>query len=222
MRSLPSMLKSPLLMVVAASAFSQGASADALNLNYSAIHDGSSIINTVVNPAINTPLATSTSTYARTLPNLTHTIPGSYGLNPNGAEFYDDYVFTIGGSSVSSITATIDLSQVFDISDLNVRLFSWSGTSEQSSQTVTIGSVPGGAIQAWTFATGTGEVAVIDQNNLAAGTYVLQVRGNVSGANGGTYVGSLNVTPVPLPAALPLLLSGLGMLGGLAYRRKTA
>lgn len=219
MRLLPSMLKSPLLMVVAASAFSQVAFADTLNLNYSAIYDGSSIINTVVNPAINTPLATSVSTYTRTLPNLTNTVPGSFGLNPAGAEFYDDYVFTIGGSSVSSITATIDLGQVFDISDLNVRLFSWNGTSEQSSQTATVGSVSGGAIQAWTFATGTGEVAVIDQNNLPGGTYVLQVRGNVSGSNGGTYVGSLQVTPVPLPAAFYLLGSGLLGLGVLRRRK---
>ena len=222
MRFGPSILKSPLLVVIAASAFSQSSFADTLNLNYTATYDGTSIINTVVNPTLNTPAATSQSTYTHTLPNLTNTIPGSVSaINPTGSEFYDDYVFTIGGSSLSSITATINLGSTFSIDNLNVRLFSWSGSAEQSSGQVTIGNPPATPLQAWTYATGTGEVAVIDKSGLSAGTYVLQVRGNTSGL-GGTYVGTLNVTPVPLPAALPLLMSGLGLFGGLFGRRRAA
>ena len=53
---------------------------------------------------------------------------------------------------------------------------------------------------------------------LAAGTYVLEVRGMATGTSGGSYSGTLNVAPVPLPATLPLLLSGLGLLGGLLRR----
>jgi hypothetical protein len=221
MRFGPSMLKSPLLVVIAASAFSQSSFADTLNLNYTATYNGTSIINTAVNPALNTPAATSQSTYTHSLPNLTNTIPGSVNAlnNPMGSEFYDDYVFTMGGSQLSSITATIDLGTIFNIDNLNVRLFSWSSSNEQLSDQVTIGAPPATPLQAWTYATGTGEVAVIDQTNLGAGTYVLQVRGNTSGTLGGSYVGTLNVAPVPLPAALPLLMSGLGLLGGLFGRR---
>jgi hypothetical protein len=53
---------------------------------------------------------------------------------------------------------------------------------------------------------------------LNAGTYDLQVRGTTE-ALGGSYSGVMNLTPVPLPAAFPLLLSGLGMLRGLRRRR---
>ena len=217
-------LKSSLLVVIAGSALSQASFASTiLDLNYTATYDGSSIINNVANSIINTPPATSVSTYTHALPNLPNTIPGSINAinNPNGSEFYDDYVFTIGGSSVSSITATIDLGTVFQITDLNARLFSWNGTTEQASQTVTIGSVTT-LYQSWTQAVGSGEVAVINQTGLAAGTYVLQIRGNVSGSSGGTYVGQLQVTPVPLPAALPLLISGIGLLGGAIRRRRVA
>ncbi len=221
MRSAPT-LKSSLLVVIAASAFSQASFASTiLDLNYTATYDGSSIVNNVANSIINTPPATSVSTYTHTLPTLLNTIPGSINAinNPNGSEFYDDYVFTIGGSNLSAITATIDLGTVFQITDLNARLFSWNGTTEQSSQTVTIGPVAT-LYQAWTQAVGSGEVAVINQTGLAAGTYVLQIRGNVSGSSGGTYVGQLQVTPVPLPAALPLLISGLGLLSGAIRRRR--
>jgi hypothetical protein len=57
---------------------------------------------------------------------------------------------------------------------------------------------------------------------LAAWTYVLEVRGNVTGTSGGSYSGTLNVAPVPLPAALPLLFSGLGLLGGGLARRRAS
>ncbi|MGD9841860.1 MAG: FxDxF family PEP-CTERM protein [Steroidobacteraceae bacterium] len=217
-----STLKSSPLVVIAALTFSSAALSAPLNLNYTATSpDGTSITNTVVNSTINIPAANSVSTYTNTYGSLAYTLPGSISAsNPTGSEFYDDYVFTIDASSLSSITATIDLGSVFDINNLNVRLFSWNGNAESNSTpTVTIGAPVGGVLQAWTYATGTGDVAVINQTNVTAGTYVLQVRGNTDGSNGGTYVGQLQVTPVPLPAALPLLLSGLGLLGLMGKRR---
>jgi hypothetical protein len=62
---------------------------------------------------------------------------------------------------------------------------------------------------------------VLNPTTLAAGTYVLEIRGDVTGSDGGTYSGSLNLNPVPLPAALPLLLSGFGLLGGTLRKRFT-
>jgi hypothetical protein len=50
----------------------------------------------------------------------------------------------------------------------------------------------------------------------------LSVGGNCYECSASNGVGTLTVSPVPLPAALPLLLSGIGGLGALARRRKLA
>jgi hypothetical protein len=215
MRFGPSILKSPLLAVIAASAFSQSSfAATILDPNFTATAGGISTTTNV--PYV--PAATSSSSYGHNFTtNLT-------GVVPNTAyEFYDDYLITIDGSSVSSITATINLGGIIAIDGLSVRLFSWDNTVEQSGG-VTTGSLPLNAtmLQSWLSVTSTTQVATIDKTDLVAGTYVLQVRGNVSGIRGGNYVGTLNVAPVPLPAALPLLMSGLGLFGGLFGRRRTA
>jgi hypothetical protein len=59
----------------------------------------------------------------------------------------------------------------------------------------------------------------INPTMLGAGSYVLEISGTSSGSIGGNYTGSLELQAVPLPAALPLLLSGFGLVGGLRRRR---
>jgi hypothetical protein len=216
-RMMLSTLKSPAVIAVAGLTFAS--SAMSLDLNYTATSDdGLSVDYATVNPVINVPGATSVSVYSHTFgpSSLYSTIPGT------SFEFYDDYVFTIGASEVSSITATIDLSNTFDINGLNARLFSWNGNAEQLNSRVDLDGVGPNLLQAWTYATGTGDVAVINRSGLGAGTYVLQLRGTVDGLSGGAYVGTLQVQPVPIPAALPLLLSGLGLLGVIGRRRTLA
>lgn len=194
--------------------------ADTLNLNYEAT--ASAPTGTVINSSINNLSPNGAYSYSKDFASNLATIPGSI------FDFYDDYVFTINSSIVSSITATIDLATIKKIENLDVRLFNWTGTVEQSAQQVTIGTPSATPIQATTspILSGTssiGQVAVLSQTSLAAGTYVLQVRGIVSGDAGGSYTGTLNVaSPVPVMGALPLLLSGLGMLGLMGRRRLTA
>jgi hypothetical protein len=48
---------------------------------------------------------------------------------------------------------------------------------------------------------------------------VLEVRGDVTGTSGGSYAGTLNLQPVPLPAAAWLLISGFAGLVPLVRRR---
>ena len=154
--------------------------------------------------------------YTNTLPALAGSVPGAPGFS-----FYDDYVFTVSNATVDSVTSEINLGSL-SIGNLEERLYSVAANS-----TLPAINGPATGFQTnWTapvnFSAGgeSGMVTVMDPTTLAAGTYVLEIRGDVTGSSGGTYTGELNLNPVPLPAALPLLLSGLGLLGGLARKRR--
>lgn len=201
-------------------AFASGLAANAdaapLTLSYSTIYNGTSIVTTPPSGGVVNVLAVPESDfYGHTFTAPTLTIPGTPGA---GYGFYDDFVFTITGASANSITTTIDFGSTLQITNLQERLYSLTGNTVP-----TFGTPVGGVIDAWTSPVGTsGQVAVLPATILSPGTYVLEIRGNVVGAAGGSYAGVLNVTPVPvpLPAALPLLLFGLAGCGFL--RRKSA
>lgn len=191
-----------------------------LSLSYSTTNNG--VLNVTTGTGVNNALAVpSTYTYGNgytgPTPNI---IPGSTStLHPAGFGFYDDYIFTITGATANSISTTIDLGTpaMLQISDFQERLYNWTNNTG-----ITIGAPNGGAIDAWTSPIGTvGTVAVLNATTLAPGTYVLQMRGIVTGTFGGSYAGTLNLVPVPLPAALPMMLTGLGLLGGVMRRRKS-
>jgi hypothetical protein len=133
-----------------------------------------------------------------------------------GYGFYDDFIFSIPtGASADSITSTISLSNVLSVNNLDVRLYNATGNSPLPVLGTPVGTVIDGTLTN----VGGGMVDTLSAT-LAAGTYVLEVRGNVTGTSGGSYSGTLNVAPVPLPAALPLLLVGLGGLGALLRQRR--
>jgi|GEM_PF-724180 len=166
------------------------------------------------------PNAPTSYNYGNTYSGATPIIPGTTSSSyPAGFGFYDDYVFTVAAATVDSISSTLTLGSL-QISGLQERLFNLSGNTLP-----TLGTPVGGAIDAWTTPVSgavTGTINELLPTTLSAGTYVLELRGTVTGTGGGSYAGVLNVTPVPLPAALPLLLGGLGLLGGAARRRPRA
>jgi hypothetical protein len=137
---------------------------------------------------------------------------------PAGFGFYDSYVFTITDAVTNSITSTIDLGSL-QVSNLQVRLYSLVGNTVP-----TLGLPAGTVYSAWSTGISgpgfSGTYAVIPETVLGAGTYVLEVRGNATGATGGSYSGVLNLTPVPLPGAVWLL--GSGLLGFLGFARRRA
>ena len=146
---------------------------------------------------------------------------------PNNSSdgFFDDYIFTVGGTTADSVTSTIDLGNVLQISGLQAALFSvvpgesvplFGSTLPSGSTDITGWSTP--------LSGASGTVSVIPATELAAGTYALEIRGTVTGTAGGSYSGELNLapTPVPLPASLWLMLSGLGGLGALSLKRRAA
>ena len=137
--------------------------------------------------------------------------------------FQDTYKFSINQAasgdalSVSLNLGTGALAQ-FDISNLQFRLYEVTSNAVQPGVGIPAGST---LVTAWMGTSGPSNGTAIQANfsGIQAGTYFLDVAGTASGSLGGTYVGQLNLTPVPLPAALPLLLSGLGLVGGLRRRR---
>ena len=153
------------------------------------------------------------------------TIPPATDGTATSYSFYDDFVFTVSDSTANDITSTISLSSGSNgtsIMNLSARLFAIAGNT-------TLPGFPpepvsGTVADGWSTSTvlspnSTASVVVIPESALPAATYVLELRGDVNGTGGGSYSGTLNVNPVPLPAGLPLLLSGMGLLGGWLRRR---
>lgn len=197
-------------------AWAGAASAGPVNLNYSTVYNGSSVITTNMGAPANALAVPGSYTYSNTYNTPTLTIPGS--TNPPGYGFYDDYIFTITGATANSITTTINLGGFLQVNDLEERIYSTTGNTIP-----TLGTPSGTVYQSWSTPIGTvGTAAVISNLILNPGTYVLEIRGNAAGSSGGSYSGSMNLAAVPLPAALPLLLSGLGLLGGAVRGRSKA
>jgi hypothetical protein len=123
---------------------------------------------------------------------------------------------TSSRSTVDAASFLLNDGSTFAINDLQMRLYSTTGNTLPF-----LGDSPAGLEANWSnpISTNTAQ-SNLATTMLAAGTYVLEVRGDVTGQAGGSYTGIINLQPVPLPAALPLLLSGFGLLGGLARKRR--
>lgn len=145
---------------------------------------------------------------------------GTYG-------FQDTYQFAItaganGDTLVASLSCCTTPEQsggtsIYNISGLAFRLYEVPlGTQP------TVGPIPAGAtlVTAWMGVASNGST-VASFSNLQAGEYFLDITGTANGTSGGSYVGSLQMSPVPLPAALPLLVSALGLFG-VGIRRRPA
>ncbi len=150
------------------------------------------------------------------------TAPQTSPVTGTNSGFYDDFVITIGPGQADSITSSISLANFLGISNMKVELYDYTANGGVTPLTTT--PVAGTAYDAWSstvaFPGGTTTVDVLPTTVLNAGTYVIQVKGTVSGSAGGNYTGSLNLTPVPVPATAWLMLSGIGGLGIMSRRRK--
>jgi hypothetical protein len=214
-------MKTPLLSVLFASAVVVGyaplASA-ALDLTHSYVSSTTDTGNGLIT-ALAVPGSTS---YAHNFSAPTTTIPGSPG---SGYGFYDDFLFTIAGAQTNSITSTIDFAGILQINNLQVRLYNAAGnTFPVLGAPYNCPGISCSLIDAWSspvnYGPTTGTVSVLPTTLLSAGTYVLEVRGNVVGAAGGGYSGVLNVAAVPVPAAAWLF--GSSLIGLMSLRRKLA
>jgi hypothetical protein len=158
---------------------------------------------------------------------------GAQGINgadfDNGKRYYD-YIFsftTTGGVDVNaSATATAGT----NVLESHWTLFSSSpaGTSlnvgHNPDPLITLTDVTG-LLSETSHGPANSFLNTLTAANLAAGTYFLRAFGVIAGnsdINSHLVALTGNVTATPIPAALPLFASALGLFGFLGWRRKAA
>ncbi len=148
------------------------------------------------------------------------TYGNSFTSASSGSTFFDDFIFTIPNGSANSITSSINLGTILGLTDLRARLYT--GTTHQTGA-VALGTL----MEAWGTTVNYSPIVsattvVLNPVTLDAGTYTLQIKGQVAGSSGGSYAGILNIVPVPEPETYAMLLAGLGLMAFMARRNKTS
>jgi hypothetical protein len=148
-------------------------------------------------------------------------IPGTSSVG--AYSFQDSHRFSVGAGAIGdTLVAQLGLPPTYSVSNLQFRLYD---VAAATSTVPIVGGVPAGSLflTAWKgIPSGQSSVTASFSGVQGSHTYLLDVAGVADGTHGGTYVGQLNLAPVPLPAALPLLLSGLGLFGASSRRRRRA
>ena len=135
--------------------------------------------------------------------------------------FVSDYGFNLASNaSFSSAVVTFDLGSILQLSDLSLSLLHgtpWTGALPGVLSAADIGHRLASTVVA---SSGTATTQQIDPLVLAAGDYVLEVRGRVTGSSGGSYGGVINVAAMPEPSGAALALAGLALLGVAGWRAR--
>lgn len=135
--------------------------------------------------------------------------------------FVDSYVIDVPASQAGAYIFSLNLTAQLGVQNLTARLYDYSAGTVQNLTIGGVGPVNGVVAGPWSAAVnGVVSSTQLLSTDISRGEYVLQIVGLEVGTQSGMYNGSLAVAPVPLPAALPLLLSGLGGLGLWGRRRR--
>jgi len=154
---------------------------------------------------------------------FSHTVAAntsSFGsINNQAYNFVDSYVINIPYAQLDAYAFSLNLTSTVSMSNLSARLYSYPANAFTVGGT---GSVNGSVYGTWSQSVngGTVDSTLLPASTPAAGEYVLQIIGLENGTTSGTYNGTLDVTPVPLPASFPLFLVGLVGLGVMRLRAK--
>lgn len=195
------------------------AGATALMLS-TAVHAANVVTKNVDLGALGVPSATNYGTVFTGSGPYTSPDIATLGVTLTAADtFYENYVFVVPEATVVSLTSTVSLANFLNISGLQARLY------EGDLNSVITGTAGPALVMGWgeSFTAGISTVmtSLIAPTELDAGSYVLQVRGDVTGAFGGSYVGIVNISPVPEPETYALFIGGLAAIGMMLRRRNT-
>jgi hypothetical protein len=160
---------------------------------------------------------------------------GAQGINgadfDNGKRYYD-YIFSFTLNTAADITTSAAATAGTHVAEGHAALFN----TTPSGTALNVGHNPGpltGLISTTGLLdeasnSGNGALNTLSVANLAAGTYYLRLFGVINGNSdinslltglSGTFVA---VAATPIPAALPLFGTALGLFGVLGWRRKAA
>jgi hypothetical protein len=127
-----------------------------------------------------------------------------FDKSATGKTFLDIYNFTITSADVGAAFSS-SASSTLDLSFSSFNLYAYGATTPLLIGKLTSeGKIDGGSFE----------------KVLGAGSYSLQIAGTVLGSKGGSYDGSVSVSPVPEPETWGMSLSGLMAIGFLAARRR--
>jgi hypothetical protein len=162
---------------------------------------------------------------------VTNLANGAQGINgadfDNGKRYYD-YIFSFTTSGGVDVSASATATAGTNVLESHWALFSSSpaGTSLNVGQNpnplITLTDVTG-LLTETSHGPANSFLNTLTAANLAAGTYFLRAFGVIAGNSDiNSHLVSLtgNVTATPIPAALPLFASALGLFGYLGWRRK--
>jgi hypothetical protein len=152
----------------------------------------------------------------------------NFGSSATGSgapwNFQDNILFDTNGASVQAQASAL----LSNVSDLQIRIIALNNpatgnpfdvTSPANASALLGGSSVVTIENGWTnFVGGPVDYTATMLKTIAAGDYILQVRGEAT--TGSSYAGTITFTPVPLPGTLVMLLSGLGLLGVAAASRR--
>jgi hypothetical protein len=131
----------------------------------------------------------------------------SFDIDQSADTFSDHFTFSVTGNlpaNLDAIVSSISRSAAVGLDITGLSLFSGAGA-----QLATGTSMSTGAIDVWT----------VTADNLAVGSYYLQVSGTMVSNTSGSFGGAVMLQPVPEPATYGMMLAGLGLVGFMARRR---
>jgi hypothetical protein len=131
----------------------------------------------------------------------------SFAMNNLGNTFSDQFRFSVTGISMNldAIVASISRSAADGMEITGLQLY------EQG----------GGLIGSGTMLhNGVEDVWTLTANNLAVGSYYVQVNGSMLSNEGASFGGAVMLNPVPEPGVYGLMGAGLGLLALMARRRQ--